>query len=158
MSQTLMEKILRREAKLAVIGQGYVGFPLAVAFAQAGMQVRGLDVDRSPVEDLNASRLFTRDVPTAAFAKLRQSGAYVATTEFGELANSDLTIICVPTPLRKRSIEVSDDELDAADCLLILTDHPDFDLHAIAARTKLIVDTRNATWQTNTCDAEVIRL
>ena len=101
MSQLLEEMLVHHDARITVIGQGYVGFPLAVAFAQAGFRVNGLDVDPGRVESLRSGAPFTSDVPLEQFETLREAGRYTATTDFDVLKDSDVTIICVPTPLRK---------------------------------------------------------
>src|SRR2546426_2799580 len=97
-----LEKRLREHtARVTVIGQGYVGLPVAVERARAGFPVAGLDVDRARIEALNAGRPHTPDVDATELAALRKAGRYTATADFDILAESDVVIICVPTPLRK---------------------------------------------------------
>src|SRR3989449_11370047 len=97
-----LEKRLREHtARVTVIGQGYVGLPLAVELARAGFPVVGLDVDLARIEALNAGRPHTPDVDGRELAALREAGRYTATADFAVLADSDAIIICVPTPLRK---------------------------------------------------------
>jgi UDP-N-acetyl-D-glucosamine dehydrogenase len=84
-------------AKVGVIGMGYVGLPLAVAFAEAGDEVVGLDVDVAKVEALNAGRSYIEDVPDSALEEL--DGRLTATVDYADLAACDAVIICVPTPL-----------------------------------------------------------
>lgn len=86
---------------VAVIGLGYVGLPLAVEFAKAGHTVLGLDVDARKVDDINASRSYISDVPTADIARLRREERLSASTDFSRLAEAEAIIIAVPTPLRK---------------------------------------------------------
>ena len=83
--------------QIGIIGLGYVGLPLAVAFAEAGCEVVGLDVDEAKAEALNAGRSYIEDVPDATLAPL--AGKLRATTDYAELAPCDAVIICVPTPL-----------------------------------------------------------
>jgi UDP-N-acetyl-D-glucosamine dehydrogenase len=83
--------------KIGVIGLGYVGLPLAVAFAEAGDEVIGLDVDPAKVEALNAGRSYIEDVPDDALASM--GGRLTATAEYASLAECEAVIICVPTPL-----------------------------------------------------------
>jgi UDP-N-acetyl-D-glucosamine dehydrogenase len=83
--------------KIGVIGLGYVGLPLAVAFAEAGDEVVGLDVDPAKVEALNAGRSYVEDVPDSALASL--DGRLTATADYASLAECEAVIICVPTPL-----------------------------------------------------------
>jgi UDP-N-acetyl-D-glucosamine dehydrogenase len=83
--------------RIGIIGLGYVGLPLAVAFAEKGCEVVGLDVDATKVETLNAGRSYIEDIPDAALAPL--AGKLRATTDYDEMAECDAVIICVPTPL-----------------------------------------------------------
>jgi len=83
--------------QIGIIGLGYVGLPLAVAFAEEGCGVVGLDVDAAKIEALNAGRSYIEDVPSEALAPL--AGKLRATGDYEELAECDAVIICVPTPL-----------------------------------------------------------
>jgi len=80
---------------------GYVGIPLAVEFAKAGVDVVGVDVDVEKVKAINAGRSPVLDVSDATVAELAQAGRLNATTNFDALADSEAVCICVPTPLRK---------------------------------------------------------
>jgi len=97
----LLQKIERREARLGVIGLGYVGLPLAVEFARAGFRVVGYDVDASKVAALNDGTSYIPDVASAHVADVVQRGLFIATTDESALADVDIIDICVPTPLRK---------------------------------------------------------
>jgi UDP-N-acetyl-D-glucosamine dehydrogenase len=83
--------------KVGIIGLGYVGLPLAVAFADAGDEVVGVDVDVTKVASLNAGRSRIEDVPDELLAGL--GGRFRATTDHGELSDCEAVLICVPTPL-----------------------------------------------------------
>jgi len=83
--------------KIGIVGLGYVGLPLAVAFAEAGDEVVGLDTDGRRVEDLNAGRSHVEDIPDATLAPLRER--LRATTNQADLASCEAIVICVPTPL-----------------------------------------------------------
>jgi UDP-N-acetyl-D-glucosamine dehydrogenase len=83
--------------QIGIIGLGYVGLPLAVAFAEAGCEVTGLDVDREKVESLNTGRSYIEDVPSSALEPLGER--LRATGDYAELASCDAVILCVPTPL-----------------------------------------------------------
>jgi UDP-N-acetyl-D-glucosamine dehydrogenase len=100
-AEELSARLHNRSARVSVVGQGYVGLPLAVAFARAGFPVTGLDTDSHRIEALNAGRPHTPDVEGREMAALLQSGHYTATADFAALGDSDVVIICVPTPLRK---------------------------------------------------------
>ena len=95
----LYERFLGMEpfSRIGIVGLGYVGLPLAVAFAESGVEVVGLDSDRRKVAALNAARSHVEDIPDAALAAV--SGRFSATTKRAELAACDAVIICVPTPL-----------------------------------------------------------
>ena len=97
----LLTRIEQRRALVGVIGLGYVGLPLAVAFAEAGFRVLGFDVDHARVEALNAGVCHIPDVESEGFRALVARGAFQATDDFERLAEVDTVSICVPTPLRK---------------------------------------------------------
>ena len=86
---------------VALVGLGYVGLPLAVAFAEKGFSVRGIDVDQSKVDRLNCSDSYVQDTPSQRLALLVASGMFRATTNFAALDDCDAAIIAVPTPLNK---------------------------------------------------------
>ncbi|MGE0039747.1 MAG: nucleotide sugar dehydrogenase [Vicinamibacterales bacterium] len=97
----LLKRIESKQARLGVIGLGYVGLPLAVEFAQAGFSVVGFDVDERRVAELNAGRSYIPDVPSAHLAEVVKAGRFVASTDPASLVDVDILDICVPTPLRK---------------------------------------------------------
>ena len=97
----LLKKIEGKQAKLGVIGLGYVGLPLAVEFARAGYGVIGYDVDERKVKELMAGKSYIPDVPSSHLAEVVNNGKFVATTDPKRLADADIIDICVPTPLRK---------------------------------------------------------
>jgi UDP-N-acetyl-D-glucosamine dehydrogenase len=82
---------------VGVIGLGYVGLPLAVAFAEAGLRVIGLDVDQSKLTELNAGRSYIEDVPAGLISE--NADAFTWTSDYSELAAADAVVIAVPTPL-----------------------------------------------------------
>ena len=83
--------------KIGIVGLGYVGLPLAVAFAEAGHEVRGLDLDPAKVEALNAGRSYVEDVPDSALAPLGER--LRASADYADMATCEAVIVCVPTPL-----------------------------------------------------------
>lgn len=97
----LRECIESRTAKIGVMGQGYVGLPLAIEFAKAGFCVTGIDLDSEKVAALNCGESHIPDVPSSMVTNLITAGHYCAATEMDVLAECDVVIICVPTPLRK---------------------------------------------------------
>jgi UDP-N-acetyl-D-glucosamine dehydrogenase len=85
--------------RIAIIGAGYVGLPLAVAFAEAGSQVICVDVDAARVASLAEGRSHVEDVPDDRLRPLVESGTVAATTDYAAVADADAILICVPTPL-----------------------------------------------------------
>jgi UDP-N-acetyl-D-glucosamine dehydrogenase len=83
--------------KIGIVGLGYVGLPLALAFAEAGHEVVGLDTDPRKVEGLNGGRSHIEDVPDSALAPLGER--LRATGNQADLASCEAIVICVPTPL-----------------------------------------------------------
>jgi UDP-N-acetyl-D-glucosamine dehydrogenase len=86
---------------VGVIGLGYVGLPLAVAFAESGAAVVGVDLDGDRVASIRKGQSFIEDVPTETLARLVQAGRLRATNDIAALRNADAIVICVPTPLGK---------------------------------------------------------
>lgn len=82
---------------VGVIGLGYVGLPLAVAFAEAGRKVIGLDVDQSKLESLASGTSYIEDVPSAAISE--NADAFTWTSDYSALTAADAVVIAVPTPL-----------------------------------------------------------
>jgi UDP-N-acetyl-D-glucosamine dehydrogenase len=99
MVSPLLEMIRRREAKVGVVGMGYVGLPLGMAFAEAGFSVTGLDVDQRKVEKIGKGESYIKHIPSEPLKKLSESGALKATTDFARARELDCIVICVPTPL-----------------------------------------------------------
>jgi UDP-N-acetyl-D-glucosamine dehydrogenase len=100
-AQELKRKIEAREARVGVVGLGYVGLPLAVEFAQMGFSVTGIDIDQAKVDLLNRGESYIQDVPTAVLKPLVEAGKLRATTDFAAVEQLDTINIAVPTPLRK---------------------------------------------------------
>ncbi|HEY4909066.1 MAG TPA: nucleotide sugar dehydrogenase, partial [Methylomirabilota bacterium] len=97
----LRRRLERRDATVGVVGLGYVGLPLAVAFAKAGLPVIGLDADAERVERIGRGQSPVEDVPNDELAPLVRTGRLTVTREIAALAVADAIIICVPTPLGK---------------------------------------------------------
>ncbi len=98
---SLLSKIEARDAVVGIVGLGYVGLPLAMAFVEAGFEVLGFDVDPRVVEGLRAGRSHIGDVRSEAVGPAVEKGLLSATTDFARLADADAVVICVPTPLSK---------------------------------------------------------
>jgi UDP-N-acetyl-D-glucosamine dehydrogenase len=94
----LQARIHNRSAKVGVIGLGYVGLPLARAFAEKGFPVLGFDIDSHKVQVLGRGESYLAHVPPATIGEMRRRG-FEATDDFDRLAEADAVLICVPTPL-----------------------------------------------------------
>ena len=101
LAQALEEKIRTGQARLGTIGLGYVGLPLSVEFASAGLRVTGFDLSPEKVAAVNRGESYIKDVTSARVGALVAEGRLRATRDFDELAACDAVIICVPTPLSK---------------------------------------------------------
>jgi UDP-N-acetyl-D-glucosamine dehydrogenase len=99
--EELKQKIGDIEAKIGVIGLGYVGLPLSVEFGLKGFVTIGFEVDEKKAADINAGRSYIVDVTDESIGTCLDAGNLSATTDFGRLTECDVIIICVPTPLRK---------------------------------------------------------
>lgn len=97
----LLQRISARQVRVGVIGLGYVGLPLAVAFARAGVSAVGFDVDAERTGAILRGESYIADVAAADVRVAVDAGALSATTDFSVLAGVDTINICVPTPLRK---------------------------------------------------------
>jgi UDP-N-acetyl-D-glucosamine dehydrogenase len=100
-STDLIDRIRTRQAKIGIIGLGYVGLPLAVEFARAGFDVTGFDVDESKNVEINRGHSYIPDVPDSDLAGSVDAGRLRATSQMDLLGAMDVVDICVPTPLRK---------------------------------------------------------
>jgi UDP-N-acetyl-D-glucosamine dehydrogenase len=87
--------------KIAVVGLGYVGLPLALQFARSNVQVLGLDVDQEKVEAVNSGKSYIKHIESSAIADMVNQGIFTASSDFSQVGESDAIIICVPTPLNK---------------------------------------------------------
>jgi len=99
--ETLIKKFQDKSAKIGILGMGYVGMPLAVAFAEAGFTVLGIDPDQRKTDTFNKNISYIQDVPTETVVRLKQAGKLNMTTDFAALKDMDAVSICVPTPLRQ---------------------------------------------------------
>jgi UDP-N-acetyl-D-glucosamine dehydrogenase len=100
-SAQLLARLESRDARVGVVGLGYVGLPLIVELARSGFTAVGIDLDERKVAQINAGTSYIPDVPSAEVAALVSAGRLRATTDVGEVATLDTVNICVPTPLRK---------------------------------------------------------
>lgn len=97
----LQEKIENQTAKVGIIGQGYVGLPHALDIARAGFFVYGLDISQNRVDSLNQAKSYIDDVTDEDLREIIGKNLFKASTDFQLLAETDVVMICVPTPLDK---------------------------------------------------------
>ncbi|MBE2222233.1 MAG: nucleotide sugar dehydrogenase [Anaerolineae bacterium] len=99
--EQLIQKFEQRKAVIGIIGMGYVGLPAAVAFAEEGFTVIGIDVDETKVAALNRGESYVEDVAATTLKPLIEQGRLRASVDYRDLREVDAISICVPTPLRK---------------------------------------------------------
>jgi UDP-N-acetyl-D-glucosamine dehydrogenase len=96
---SLIERIKTKQAKVGVIGLGYVGLPLVIEFSRAGYPVTGFDVDQEKVKILKQGKSYIKHIDSARIAQCGPS--FTPTSDFSKLSDMDCIVICVPTPLNK---------------------------------------------------------
>ena len=87
--------------KIAVVGLGYVGLPLSLQFARAGIEVLGLDVDQNKADALNAGKSYIKHIEASEIAEMVKAKMFSASVDFSRVIETEAAIICVPTPLNK---------------------------------------------------------
>jgi UDP-N-acetyl-D-glucosamine dehydrogenase len=95
----LLERIARRDYTVAIVGLGYVGLPLAIAFARQGFSVLGVDVDASKIAQLVEGRSYLSHIDIAPLIEAKAAARFDATVDFDRLRNVDAVLLCVPTPV-----------------------------------------------------------
>ena len=97
----LLARLKRKDFTAAVIGLGYVGLPLAIEYADAGIRVIGIDSDGAKIRAIRSGNSYVDDVPSESIRGAVQNGLVRTTSDYSALAEADTVNICVPTPLRK---------------------------------------------------------
>jgi UDP-N-acetyl-D-glucosamine dehydrogenase len=93
------ERVASRSARVGIVGLGYAGLPLAMAFAEAGFSVTGIDLSQDRVTAIGERRSYLVDVPAERYEGV--AGRFEATTDYSVVSSLDALTICVPTPLSK---------------------------------------------------------
>jgi len=88
--------------KVAIIGQGYVGLPLAMAATSSGWDVIGIDVNDKTVANLNLGKSHIEDISDAVLKQALSAKLYSASVDFADASGADVVVICVPTPLNEK--------------------------------------------------------
>jgi UDP-N-acetyl-D-glucosamine dehydrogenase len=91
-------RIASRQAKIGIVGMGYVGLPLALLFSRERFAITGFDIDQKKVDELNSGRSYIVRIAASEIQAARANG-FNATTDYSQIANMDVVIVCVPTPL-----------------------------------------------------------
>lgn len=94
-----LERIKNKKVVVGVVGLGYVGYPLSLVFAEAGVKVIGFDIDATKVSSINAARGYYTHIANERLVKAVKAKRFYATSDFRRVADCDAIIICVPTPL-----------------------------------------------------------
>ena len=115
MKEVLLQKFNNRDAHIGVVGVGYVGLPLVVAFAQKGFKVTAVDLDKNKIDSLKRGESYIEDVDSDILAELVANGRIQADTSYLALQHVDAISICVPTPLKKTKDPDISYILDAAE-------------------------------------------
>lgn len=101
MTTNIIEKIISKEASVGIVGMGYVGLPLAMAFAQAGFKTYGIDINSEKIEKLKSGISYIEDISSGEIKAFLKSGKFIPVSDYEVIRELDVVIICVPTPLNK---------------------------------------------------------
>lgn len=96
-----LEKIKSKQAIIGIVGLGYVGLPLARAFCHQNIHVVGFDIDQEKIDTIEKNQSYIKHIGDDAIKEMRADGLFNVTTDFAKIADVDVIIICVPTPLSK---------------------------------------------------------
>lgn len=96
---TLKQRLISKQARVGVIGLGYVGLPLVAEIAGAGFKTLGIDIKNARVAQINEGESYISDVKSETITELVKKGRLSATTDFSLVKDLDVIIVCVPTPL-----------------------------------------------------------
>ncbi len=121
---TLLDRIKTKEARVVVVGAGYVGLPLAVEVAKAKFQVTAYDKSVEKVQLLNKGVSYIKDVPSSVLEPLVKAGTLTGSADPEVLGSADVIIICVPTPLNKTKDPDNSFIMDAAEMLAARMNRP----------------------------------
>jgi UDP-N-acetyl-D-glucosamine dehydrogenase len=94
-----IERVKNKQVTVGIVGLGYVGLPLALVFAEAGVKVIGFDVDTAKIELLNKGTSYIKHIPGERLSKMLDVKRFSVTTDYSQIAKCDAVILCVPTPL-----------------------------------------------------------
>jgi UDP-N-acetyl-D-glucosamine dehydrogenase len=98
----LLDRVKNKQARIGVIGLGYVGLPLLLEFCKSGFSVTGLDIDQKKIDMLSQGKSYIKHIPNESIHLLMQGGKFQGSTDFSIVKELDCILICVPTPLDKK--------------------------------------------------------
>lgn len=101
MKNNLCNKIKSKELYIGIFGMGYVGLPLALAFANSNTKVIGFDIDETKTQYINDGVSYFNHISSGSIKSVVEGGKFYATTDFSEISNVDAIILCLPTPLNQ---------------------------------------------------------
>jgi UDP-N-acetyl-D-glucosamine dehydrogenase len=101
MKSTLLSKIENKELRIGIIGMGYVGLPLGLAFSHASFRVTGFDIDESKIDLIRNGESYFKHIDAKKIRAVVDAGLLDATNDFSRISEMDVIIICLPTPLNK---------------------------------------------------------
>lgn len=107
MNKTISEfvkKIKKKELRIAVVGLGYVGFPLALEFARRRLKVTGIEIDRDRLASIHKKISYISDISDKELARCLRNGHFKASGDFSDMEEADAILVCVPTPLKGKSL------------------------------------------------------
>lgn len=97
----LLDRVKNKQARIGVIGLGYVGLPLVIEFCKAGFSVTGLDIDQKKIDMISQGQSYIKHIPDESIRLLTQDGKFQGSADFSAVKELDCILICVPTPLDK---------------------------------------------------------
>ena len=100
----LNKKIKSKQLKIAVVGLGYVGFPLALEFAKKKVKVTGIEIDADRLKSITQRKSYISDISNQGLTAMLSSGNFKASGNFADIAQADCVLICVPTPLKGKNL------------------------------------------------------
>ncbi|MDP2830962.1 MAG: nucleotide sugar dehydrogenase, partial [Candidatus Omnitrophota bacterium] len=96
----LNKKIKNKQLRVAVVGLGYVGFPLALEFAKKKVKVAGIEIDADRLKSIAGGKSYISDISSQELTAIMAGGYFKASSSFADIAQADVVLICVPTPLK----------------------------------------------------------
>ncbi|MCX5700269.1 MAG: nucleotide sugar dehydrogenase [Candidatus Omnitrophica bacterium] len=97
-------KIRINELRIAIVGLGYVGFPLAIEFAKKGIPVMGIEIDKDRLRHIQCKESYISDVSSKELKSILKKGCFSATSDFSVIKDCDAVLVCVPTPLKRKNL------------------------------------------------------